>query len=206
MDLSTTYLSLKLRTPLVCSASPLSETLDGIKRMEDAGASAIVLSSLFEEQLRKDRNELMTRLTEHTNSFSEAQSFFPAVTDFHWGPESYLNHIRKAKEATRLPIIASLNGTSLGGWTNYAKDIAQAGADALELNIYFIPTDPNIPGEAIERTHVEILKSVRSATTLPIAVKLAPFFSNIAHMTKALDEAGAGALVLFNRFYQPDIF
>jgi dihydroorotate dehydrogenase (fumarate) len=204
MDLTTTYLGLKLRTPLVCSASPLSETLDGIRRMEDAGASAVVLSSLFEEQLRHDRDELITRLTEHTNAFSEAQSFFPAVSDFHWGPESYLNHIRKAKAAARIPIIASLNGTSLGGWTNYAKDIQSAGADALELNIYHIPTNPAVPGIEVENTHVEILNAVRSAVSIPVAVKLAPFFSNMASMAKRLDDAGAGGLVLFNRFYQPD--
>ena len=204
MDLSTKYLGLKLRTPLVASASPLSETLDGLKRLEDAGASAVVLSSLFEEQLHKDRDELLHRLTENTNSFAEAQTFFPAVTDFHWGPEAYLEHIRKAKKAVRTPIIASLNGTSFGGWTNYARDIEAAGADAIELNIYFIPTDPSVPGEAIERTHLNILQSVKKATKLPVAVKLSPFFSSIAHMAKRLDEAGADGLVLFNRFYQPD--
>lgn len=204
MDLSTKYLGLNLRTPLVCSASPLSETMDGIRRMEDAGASAIGLSSLFEEQLTRDREDLITHLTANTNAFSEAQSFFPAVGDFHWGPESYLNHIRKAKEATRVPIIASLNGTSLGGWTSYAKDIQSAGADALELNIYYIPTDPSVPGVAVEDTHVDILKAVKSVVTIPVAVKLAPYFSNMASMAKRLDDAGAGALVLFNRFYQPD--
>lgn len=204
MDLSTTYLGLKLRTPLVASASPLSETLDGLKRLEDAGASAIVLSSLFEEQLQKDREELLTRLTDNTNSFSEAQSFFPAVADFHWGPEAYLEHIRKAKKAVRTPIIASLNGTSLGGWTAYAREIEKAGADALELNVYFIPTDPSVNGEEIEKTHLDILRAVRSATKLPVAVKLSPFFSSIANMAKRLDEAGADGLVLFNRFYQPD--
>lgn len=204
MDLGTTYLGLKLRTPLVASAGPLSETLDGIKRLEDAGVSAIVLSSLFEEQLTRDRDELLARLTDHTNSFSEAQSFFPAVTDFHWGPEDYLNHIRKAKAAARVPIVASLNGTSLGGWTSYSREIERAGADALELNIYFMPTDPETPGEAVERTHLDILKAVKSATKLPVAVKLSPYFSSIAHMAAALDDGGAAGLVLFNRFYQPD--
>jgi dihydroorotate dehydrogenase (fumarate) len=204
MDLTTTYLGLKLRTPLVVSASPLSETLDGIRRMEDAGASAVVLSSLFEEQLARDRDDLISHLTANTNAFSEAQSFFPAVADFHWGPESYLNHIRKAKAAAKMPIIASLNGTSLGGWTSYAKDIQSAGADALELNIYYIPTDPSVSGETVEQTHVDILTAVRSVVSIPVAVKLAPFFSNMASMAKRLDDAGAGGLVLFNRFYQPD--
>lgn len=204
MDLSTTYLGMRLRTPLVASAGPLSESLDGIKRLEDAGVSAIVLSSLFEEQLRKDRDALLAHLSDHTDSFAEAQTFFPAVGDFHWGPEAYLEHIRKAKECARVPIVASLNGTSLGGWTSYAKEIEAAGADALELNVYFLATDPSVSGESVEKTHLEILKAVRAATKLPIAVKLSPYFSNLAHLAKALDDAGAGALVLFNRFYQPD--
>jgi len=204
MDLSTTYLGLKLRTPLVCSASPLSETLDGIKKMEEAGASAVVLSSLFEEQLSRDREELLTRLTENTNAFSEAQTFIPAVHDFHWGAEDYLEHIRKAKKAVKIPIIASLNGTSLGGWTNYAREIERAGADALELNIYSIPTNPAVSGAEVEQTHIEILKAVRSVVSIPVAVKIGFFFSNTAGLAKRLDEAGANALVLFNRFYQPD--
>jgi dihydroorotate dehydrogenase (fumarate) len=204
MDLSTTYLGLKLRTPLVCSASPLSETLDGIRRMEDAGASAVVLSSLFEEQLSNDRDELLSRLTEHTHSFAEAQTFFPGVTDFHWGPEAYLDHIRKAKTAARIPVIASLNGRSLGGWTEYAREIEEAGADALELNIYHISTDPDTAGEDIEKVHVDILKAVRSVVTIPVAVKIGPYFSSMAAMAQRLDRAGAAGLVLFNRFYQPD--
>ncbi|MEK7389510.1 MAG: dihydroorotate dehydrogenase-like protein [Elusimicrobiota bacterium] len=204
MDLTTTYLGLKLRTPLVCSASPLSETIDGINRLEESGASAVVLSSLFEEQLRRDRDELLTRLTEHTNAFSEAQSFFPALSTFHWGPESYLKHIRRAKESATIPIIASLNGTSLGGWTSYAKDIQSAGAHALELNIYHIPTDFSLTAADIEQTHLDILSAVRQVVSIPVAVKLSPFFSNVANMARRLDEAGAGALVLFNRFYQPD--
>lgn len=204
MDLTTAYLGLKLRTPLVCSASPLSETLDGVRKMEDAGAAAVVLSSLFEEQLTHDREELITRLTEHTNFFAEAQTFIPAVKDFHWGAEDYLAHIRKAKKAVKIPIIASLNGTSLGGWTSYAKEIQDAGADALELNIYYIPTNPAVSGAEVEQTHIEILKAVRKVVRIPVAVKIGPYFSNVAGMAKRLDEAGAGALVLFNRFYQPD--
>ena len=174
MDLTTTYLGLKLRTPLVCSASPLSETLDAVKKMEDAGASAVVLSSLFEEQLTQDRDQLIKHLTEHTNTFAEAQTFFPAVRDFHWGPEDYLNHIRKAKKAVKIPIIGSLNGTSLGGWTSYAKEIQKAGADAIELNIYSIPTNPSVSGAEVEQTHIEILKAVRKAVSIPVAVKIGP--------------------------------
>lgn len=204
MDLTTTYLGLKLRTPLVCSACSLSESLDNIKKMEDSGASAVVLSSLFEEQLQKDREELAKHLTENTDAFSEAQSFFPAVGDFHWGPEAYLDHIRKAKKAVKIPVIASLNGTSLGGWTSYAKEIQKAGADALELNIYFMPTNPSVSSAEVEQTHIEILKAVRKAVTIPVAVKIGPYFSNVASLAKRLDEAGAGGLVLFNRFYQPD--
>lgn len=204
MDLTTTYLGLKLRTPLVCSASPLSETLDGVRRMEDAGASAIVLSSLFEEQLTRDRDDLISHLSANTDAFAEAQSFFPAVETFHWGPESYLNHIRQAKRATFIPIIASLNAVSAGGWTSYAKDIESAGADALELNIYHIPTNPDVRGADVEKVHLDILNSVRATVKIPVAVKLSPYFSNMASMAKQLDDAGAGALVLFNRFYQPD--
>lgn len=204
MDLSTSYLGMRLRTPLVCSASPLSETIDGLKSMEAAGASAVVLSSLFEEQLARDRDELLARLTENTNTFAEAQSFFPAVTGFHWGPEAYLDYIRTAKRTVKIPVIGSLNGTSLGGWTNYAREIQAAGADAIELNIYFIATNPDVAGGEVERMHVEILKAVRSAVSLSVAVKIGPYFSNMAGMAKRLDEAGAGALVLFNRFYQPD--
>lgn len=204
MDLTTDYLGLKLRTPLVCSASPLSETLDGVKKMEDAGASAVVLSSLFEEQLTQDRDQLIKHLTEHTNTFAEAQTFFPAVRDFHWGPEDYLNHIRKAKKAVKIPVIGSLNGTSLGGWTNYAQEIQKAGADAIELNIYSIPTNPSVSGAEVEQTHIEILKAVRKVVSIPVAVKIGPFYSNVAVMAKSLDDAGAAALVLFNRFYQPD--
>jgi dihydroorotate dehydrogenase (fumarate) len=205
MDLSTTYLGMTLRTPLVPSASPLSESLDNIKRMEDAGASAIVLYSLFEEQLTQDRQELQYRLTHDTESFSEATSFFPQPTEFSWGPEEYLEHIRKAKAAVRIPIIASLNGNSVGGWTSYAREMESAGADALELNIYYIPTDAEHTSQDVERMYLDILRAVKSVVKVPLAVKLGPFFSNMAHMARQLDAAGADALVLFNRFYQPDI-
>ena len=205
MNLTTTYLGLKLRSPLVVSASPLSEDLDNLKRMEDAGASAIVLYSLFEEQLRQDRLELNQRLEHGTESFAEALTYFPEPDEFHLGPEEYLKHVAAAKKATRLPIIASLNGSSAGGWIEYAKQIQQAGADALELNIYYIPTDMNLTGTEVELTYLEILKAVKAKVTIPVAVKLSPFFSNFANMAKRLDTAGADGLVLFNRFYQPDI-
>ena len=205
MDLTTNYLGLKLRTPLVVSASPLSEDVDNIKRMADAGASAIVLYSLFEEQLRQDRLELNRNLDNGTNSFAEALTYFPEPEEFRLGPEEYLKHIAAAKKATRVPIIASLNGSSNGGWTSYAKQIQQAGADALELNIYYIPTDMDLTGEMVELTYLEILRSVKAEVTIPVAVKLSPFFSNFANMATRLDKDGANGLVLFNRFYQPDI-
>lgn len=204
-DLSTTYLGLKLRTPLVPAASPLSEEIDGIKQMEDAGAAAVVLYSVFEEQLRQDSVELAQRMEQGTESFAEALTYFPEPEEFRLGPEEYLKHISKAKAAVKIPIIASLNGSSTGGWTAYAKGIQQAGADALELNIYYIPTDENLSSAQIEQTYLDILKSVKSAVSIPVAVKLSPFFTNFANMAKRLDQAGANGLVLFNRFYQPDI-
>jgi len=205
MDLSTHYLGMKLRTPLVSSASPLSKEISNIRRLEDAGASAVVLSSLFEEQLRMETLQLDNRLSAGTDSFPEALTFLPEATDFQLGPEAYLKHIRSAKEAVDIPIIASLNGSTVGGWTEYAKQIEQAGADALECNIYFIPTDMELTGATIEETYIEILRAVKSTTTIPVAIKLSPFFSNMANMAKRLDDNGADGLVLFNRFYQPDI-
>lgn len=205
MDLTTKYLGLSLRTPLVPAASPMSEEIDTIKEMEDAGASAVVLYSLFEEQLREDRRELAHNLEQGTESFAEALTYFPEPDEFRLGPEEYLAHIAKAKAAVKIPIIASLNGSSAGGWTQYAKGIQQAGADALELNIYYIPTDMNLTSAEIEQTYLDILKAVKSTVTIPVAVKLSPFFTNFANMAKRLDQAGANGLVLFNRFYQPDI-
>ncbi len=204
VDLSTTYLGLTLRTPLVASASTLSQEIDNVKRMEDAGASAVVLYSLFEEQLSLERYELHHHLTHGTPSHAEALTYFPEPRQFHLGPEGYLNHIRKAKEAVKVPVIASLNGASLGGWTHFAKQMQQAGADALELNIYYIPTDFDLSGADVEQTYIDILKAVKSEVTIPVAVKLSPFFSNMANVAKRLDEIGANGLVLFNRFYQPD--
>lgn len=205
MDLSTAYLGMRLRTPLVPSASPLSQEIDNIKRMEDMGASAVVLYSLFEEQLRLERYELHHHLTQGTESFAEALTYFPEPEEFHLGPDGYLNHIRKAKEATQIPIIASLNGTSVSGWIDYARKIEQAGADALELNVYYIPTDPNLSSLEVEQTYIDILKAVKSVVKIPVAFKLGPFFSNMASLAKRLDETDANGLVLFNRFYQPDI-
>jgi len=205
IDISTNYMGLKLSTPLVPSASPLSQELDSIRRLEDSGASAVVLYSLFEEQLRQESVELDHRLSEHSESFAEALSYLPEPSEFRLGPEGYLNHIRKAKQAVSIPVIASLNGRTVGGWTNYAKQIEQAGADAIECNIYSIPSDMSLEGTQIEKTYVDILRAVKSAVKIPVAVKLSPFFSNMANMAKQFDDAGVDALVLFNRFYQPDI-
>jgi dihydroorotate dehydrogenase (fumarate) len=205
MDLTTTYMGMTLRTPLVPSASPLSEDIDSIKRMEDAGAAAVVLYSLFEEQIIAQRHDLHHHLTHGTESFAEALTYFPEPPVFNLGPEGYLEHIRQAKAAVDIPIIASLNGDSIGGWTDYATQMQQAGADALELNVYYIPTDTELTGEQVEATYLDILTAVKAVVSIPVAMKLSPFFSNMAHMARCLDRAGADALVLFNRFYQPDI-
>lgn len=205
MDIRTTYLGLSLNSPLVASASPLSESLDNIRRMEDAGAGAVVLFSLFEEQIRRERETLYHHLTHATDSFAEALTYFPEPDTYHAGPDQYLELIRKARQAVRIPVIASLNGASVGGWTKFAREMQAAGADALELNIYYIPTDMDLTGQQVEQTYVDILKAVKQVLSIPVAVKLSPYFSNMANMAKQLDEAGANALVLFNRFYQPDI-
>jgi dihydroorotate dehydrogenase (fumarate) len=205
MDLTTTYMGLRLRTPLVVSASPLSENIDNIKRMEDAGASAVVLHSLFEEQLLRDNLGLVHNLEQGTFSSPESLTYFPEPVLCHFGPHEYLTHIARAKEAVKLPIIASLNGSSPGGWTEYATQIERAGADAIELNIYNIPTDLHQSGAEVEQNCLDIVTAVKKEVTIPVAVKLSPFFSNFANMAKQLDDLGADALVLFNRFYQPDI-
>lgn len=205
IDLSTTYLGLKLRTPLVPSASPLSQEIDSIRRLEDAGAAALVLYSLFEEQLQQESVELDHHLSAGSESFAESLTFFPQPGEFKLGPEGYLNHIRKAKEAVSIPVIASLNGATVGGWTNYARQIEQAGADALECNIYWIPTGMDLTSAEVEQTYLDILGAVKSAISIPVAVKISPFFSNMAGMARRLDQGGANGLVLFNRFYQPDI-
>jgi dihydroorotate dehydrogenase (fumarate) len=205
MDLTTTYLGLKLRTPLVAAASPLSEEVDSIKQLEDAGTAAVVLYSLFEEQIRHDAVELAQHLDHGTFSTPEALTYFPEPEQFRLGPDDYLKHIAKAKETVDIPIIASLNGSSVGGWIEYAKAIQQAGADALELNIYYIPTDMNLSSAQVEQNYLDILDAVKASVRIPVAVKLSPFFTNFANMAKRLDQHGANGLVLFNRFYQPDI-
>jgi dihydroorotate dehydrogenase (fumarate) len=205
IDLTTRYLGLSLRTPLVPSASPLSQEIASIRRLEDAGASAVVLYSLFEEQLRQESAELDHHLSTGTESFAESLTYFPQASEFRLGPEGYLEHIRKAKEAVDIPIIASLNGATVGGWTKFAREIEQAGADALECNIYYIPTDPELKAAEIEQTYVDIVWAVKSAISIPVAIKISPFFTNVANVAKRLDDAGADGLVLFNRFYQPDI-
>ncbi len=205
MDLKTKYMGMTLKSPLVVSASPLSKTLDGIKKIEDAGASAVVLYSIFEEQIEYEQKELFYHTTVGTEAFAESLSYFPDVSEYNLGPDEYLEHIRKAKENVKIPVIASINGSSIGGWTEFAKLMQNAGADAIELNIYNIPTDLDKSGSDIENDYIEILKSVKAAVSIPVALKLSPYFSNMANMAKRFDAAGADALVLFNRFYQPDI-
>lgn len=204
MDLTTTYMGLQLKNPLVPSASPLSKDLANIKRLEDAGASAVVMYSIFEEQIVHEQRELDHFLTQGTESFQEAISYFPDTAEYSLGPDEYLEHIRAAKEATSIPIIGSLNGVSAGGWLEYARKIEEAGADGLELNVYYIPTNASYKAEEIENIYVEDLRRVKEAIKIPVAMKLSPYFSAMANMAKKLDDAGADALVLFNRFYQPD--
>ena len=203
-DLSTSYLGFELQNPLVVSASPLSEELDNLRRMEDAGAAAVVLHSLFEEQLTLESRDLDHHLSSGSESFAEALTYFPDMTDYNLGPEGYLEHIRRAKAAVDIPVIASLNGTSTGGWIQYARMMQEAGADALELNIYDIPSNPELSGAQVEQRYVDLVRDVAAAVTIPVAVKLGHAFSAFAHLARRLDQAGARALVLFNRFYQPD--
>jgi dihydroorotate dehydrogenase (fumarate) len=203
-DLSTSYLGLTLKNPLVVSPSPLCMELGNIRQMEDAGASAIVLHSLFEEQLTLESKDLDNFLTHGTDSFAEALSYFPDMGQYNLGPEGYLEHVRKAKAAVKIPIIGSLNGVSTGGWISYAKKIEQAGADGLELNVYYIPTDPDMSGAQVEQMYADLVRDVRAGVKIPVAVKLGPYFSALASMARRLDQAGANGLVLFNRFYQPD--
>lgn len=205
MDLSTTYLGLTLKNPIVPSASPLSRTLDGIRRLEDAGAAAVVLHSLFEEQITLESYHLDEYLTGGSESYSEALSYFPDPGDFGVGPQEYLDLIVAAKQAVDIPIIASLNGVSRGGWMEYAQQIEAAGADALELNLYYVATNPEVTGLTTEYMYLDAVAHVRQCVRIPIAVKIGPYFSALAHMARNLYDSGADALVLFNRFYQPDL-
>lgn len=205
MDLSTTYMGMNLRNPLVASSSPLSHKVDTICKLEEAGIGAVVMYSLFEEQITLESQQLDYFLTHGTESYAEALSYFPDLGEYNVGPDEYLNLIRKAKERVNIPVIGSLNGVSAGGWVKYTRMIQEAGADALELNVYYLPTDPDLPGTEVEQMTVDVVKAVRQEVSIPLAVKMGPFFSSIPNMAKRLAEAGANALVLFNRFYQPDI-
>lgn len=205
MDLRTNYLGFDLPHPLMVGASPLVVDLDLVKRLEDAGAAAVVMPSLFEEQITREQNGTILDMDLHAESFAEALSYFPKPEEFRLGPENYLEQIQKVKKAVNVPVIASLNGTTPLGWLDYAKQIQQAGADALELNVYFMATDLAENAETLERRTLDLVKAVKSAVKLPVAVKLSPYFSALPHFAKSLESAGADALVLFNRFLQPDI-
>lgn len=204
MDLSTSYMGLKLKNPIVPSASPLSQNTDAVKKLEDAGAAAIVVYSLFEEQINHESGELNHYLSYHAESYAEALNYFPEPNDFKLTPYQYLDHIADLKKSVSIPVIGSLNGISTGGWIQYAKNIEQAGADAIELNVYYIPANPKISGADIENMYIDVLQKVKSSVKIPVAVKLSPFFTSMSNMALNLDNAGADALVLFNRFYQPD--
>ena len=204
VDLSTTYLGLTLKNPLVVSPSPLCEKIDNIRQMEDAGASAVVLPSLFEEQITLESHHLDRYLSHGTESFAESLTYFPDMLDYNLGPDGYLELIRRAKFVVDIPIIGSLNGVSTGGWITYAKKIEEAGADALELNTYYIPTDPELTGAQVEQMYLDLVRDVKASVRIPVAIKLSPNFSAIPNMARRLDQAGADALVMFNRFYQPD--
>jgi len=203
-DLSTTYLGLKLKNPLVASASPLSKKLDSARKLEEAGVSAIVMYSLFEEQITHETLELDHYLTRGSDSFAEAQTYLPDGGMYAVSPEKYLTQVAGLKKNLKIPIIGSLNGVSKGGWTSYAKSIEDAGADALELNLYYVVTDPDLKSEDVEATHVDLVAEVRNAVKIPLAVKLSPFVTSLPNFASRIVEAGANGLVLFNRFYQPD--
>ena len=204
LDLTTTYMGLHLKNPLVASASPLSKKLDTAWRLQDAGAAAIVMYSLFEEQITHESYELDAYLERGTHSYAEALSYFPDLDRYNIGPDSYLEHIHRLKQTIQIPVIGSLNGISSGGWVDYAGKIEQAGADALELNIYYLPTDPNLSSTEIEDNYVQLVSDVRAKVHIPLAIKLSPFFTALPHIARRFANAGANGLVLFNRFYQPD--
>lgn len=205
MSLTTNYLGLVLRNPIVASSSPLSHTVDSIRRLEDAGASAVVMYSLFEEQITFDSYYIDHYLRSGSNSYSESLSFFPEMDRYNVWPDEYLNLIRRAKETVDIPIIGSLNGVSAGGWINYAGLIEDAGADALELNIYYVPTNLDLAGQEVENIYLDMLRSVKRSVTIPLAIKLSPYFSSLGNIARSLVDEGADGLVLFNRFYQPDL-
>jgi dihydroorotate dehydrogenase (fumarate) len=203
-DLSTSYLGLTLGSPLVVSAGPLCESLDDIRRMEDGGAGAVVLHSLFEEQITLESQDLDRYLSHGADSYAEAQTYFPDMRGYNLSPDGYLEHVRRAKAAVGIPVIGSLNGVSTGGWIGYARKIEEAGADALELNVYYIPTDPALTGAQVEQMYVDLVRDVRASVRIPVAVKLGHAWTATANAAARLDRAGADALVLFNRFYLPD--
>jgi dihydroorotate dehydrogenase (fumarate) len=205
MNLSTRYLGFDLPHPLIAGASPLADDLDTVRRLEDAGAAAIVLRSLFEEQIAREQVAAFLHTESHGESFAEALTYFPTPQSFVFGPEEYLEHLGRVKAAVKIPVIASLNGNTPGGWLDYPPLIERMGADALELNLYRLAFDPSLSGQEVERETVEVVREVRRSVRLPLAVKLSPFYSSFAHLAQQLDLAGADALVLFNRFYQPDI-
>lgn len=204
MDLTTTYLGLKLEHPLIAGANPIAATLDGIKSLEDGGAAAVVLPSLFEEQLTNDALALHYYTTIQTESFAEALTYFPQPSEFRVGPDDYLLLIQKAKSSVNIPIIASLNGFTDSGWIKIAKEMEEAGADAIELNVYYLATDPNVKGSEVEKHYFDVALSVKKSVKIPVAVKLSPFLSSPAAMAKEFSQIGIDGLVLFNRFYQPD--
>ncbi len=205
VDLTTTYLGLTLKNPLVASASPLSKKVDTVRRLEDAGISAVVMYSLFEEQISHESHALDHFLSHGSESFAEALTYFPDLDHYNVGPDEYLNLIRKLKQSISIPVIGSLNGVSAGGWVDHARMIEQAGADALELNIYYLPTDAALTAAELEQAYVDLVAAVRKQIRIPLAVKLSPYFTALPHFASALVGAGANALVLFNRFYQPDL-
>jgi dihydroorotate dehydrogenase (fumarate) len=204
-DLSTTYMGIRLKNPIVPSANPIAADLDGVKRLEDAGAAAVTLPSLFEEQIEMEAEQLAHFMEDGTYINPEAPTHFPALDEFRRGPKEYVEHIRKASQAVSIPVIASLNGISPGGWTSYARQFQEAGAAAIELNVYYLDTDPKMTGAEVEKRYLDVLTQVKESVTIPVACKIGPFFSALPRMATELDDAGANALVLFNRFYQPDL-
>lgn len=205
MDLTTRYMGLQLKNPLVASASPLTGELDSLRRLEDAGAAALILPSLFQEEIEAETARYEHLTSVHDDSWPEGLSNFPQLADTQRGPHEYLEFVRRARRAAGVPVIASLNGISNEGWTSYARQLEQAGANGLELNIYFIAADLAATGLDVEQRYLDILRSVRAAVSIPVAIKLSPYFSSVGNMALALQDAGADALVLFNRFYQPDL-